>query len=247
MRYYLIALFLMGNAAIAQVPGYMGKRFSFFLEGNPTPALFVQNLNNTVIANPGGDQATTDKVNRFAFNFRPQVTMEYLVHRDVSIGLSYSRIGIGTTRAYLVPPRTEDDHEYELDPDVVKGDAAGLHFKFFKFNQSASVAPIGLYQTFSIYVTRTNTYDDKKSKVKQFKNDFLYPVASLSVGRQSMIAKNLIIKTGVEFGWAFVPFNFLFETPDDWTVQEYSGYNVHRSLFGHYIFSFNVAIGYTPF
>ena len=247
MRYYLSMFILLGSSAMAQVPGYMGKRFSFFLEGNPTPALFVQNSNNTVIANPGGDQANTDKVNRFAFNFRPQVTLEYLVHRDVSIGLSYSRINIGTARAYVVPPRTEDDHDYMLDMDVVKGDAAGIHLKFFKFRQSGSIAPIGFYQTFSVYATRTNTYDSKKSSTKQFKNDFVYPVASISVGRQSMIAKNLILKTGVEFGWAFVPFNFMMETEDAWTVQEYSGYNVHRSLFGHYLFNFNIAIGYTPF
>jgi hypothetical protein len=248
MKYCLwFVVMVAGSNISAQVPGFMGKRFSFFIEANPTPALFVQNSNNAVVANPGGDQSLPAKENRFAFNVRPQLTFEYLVHRDVSIGLSYSRISIGTARAYLLPGQDAENHEYNLNPDVVKGQAMGLHFKFYKFNRSASIAPIGYYQTLSIYGTQTNTYDSKKSKVKQFKNDFVYPVASLGIGRQAMIAKNLILKTGVEIGWAFVPFNFLKETADDWTVQEYSGYNVHRSLFGHYVFNINIAVGYIPF
>ncbi|HEY0742570.1 MAG TPA: hypothetical protein VGD40_13940 [Chryseosolibacter sp.] len=245
MKFYLILFCFVAGSAVAQVPGYMGKRLSIFLEGNPTPALFVQNSNNAVIADPGGDGANAAKVNRFAFNFRPQASIEYLVHRDVSLGVSYSRISIGTARAYTVDPTHEEQHVFSLNHDVVKGQAAGLHLKIFQFKKSASLAPIGFYQGFSVYVTQTNTYDTKKSKAKQFKNDFLYPVAAFTFGRQSMIAKNLLLKTGAEFGWAFVPFNFMTETIDDWNVQEYSGYNVHRSLFGSYLFNLNVAVGYT--
>lgn len=245
MKFYLMFFSLVAGSAFAQVPGYMGKRLSIFLEGNPTPALFVQNPNNAVIADPGGDGANAAKVNRFAFNFRPQVSLEYLVHRDVSLGVSYSRISIGTARAYVLAPEQEESHSFSLDHDVVRGQAAGLHLKFFQFKNSASLAPIGFYQGFSVYVTQTNTYDTKKSKAKQFKNDFLYPAATYSFGRQSMIAKNLLLKTGAEFGWAFVPFNFLTETQEDWNIQEYSGYNVHRSLFGSYLFNLNVALGYT--
>jgi hypothetical protein len=136
---------------------------------------------------------------------------------------------------------------YGIDQDVVKGQAAGFHIKFFQFGSSASIAPIGFYQTFSVYATMTNTYDTKKSNAKQFKYDFVYPVVTFSLGRQSMIAKNLILKTGVELGWAFVPNNFLEEAEEDWNVQEYAGYNVHRSLFGYYMFNLNVALGYTLF
>lgn len=230
----------------AQVPGFMGKRFTLFLEGNPTPAFFVQNQNNQLVYNFAGGARTND-VNRFAFNFRPQITAEYLVSRDVSMGISYSRIAVGTTRGYLDQYQDPGSTNYNVDQDVVRGQAAGLHLKFYGFDRSASIAPIGFYQTFSVYVTQTNTYDNKKSKVKQFKNDFIYPSATISMGRQSMIAKGLLLKTGVELGWAFVPINFLTETQDDWTMQEYAGYNLHQSLAGYYLFSLNVALGYTLF
>jgi hypothetical protein len=244
MRNALLLTMLLSSSAIAQVPGFLGKRFSIFLEGNPTPALFVQNSNNEVIVNPGGDDARTNSTNRFAFNFRPQVTAEYLLGRDVSLGLSYSQISIGTTRAYQI---NEDQYPYLINYDVVRGRSLGLHLKMYRFGSSASIAPIGFYSTIAVYMTQTNTYDTKKSKVKQFKNDFTYPVATLALGRQTMIAKNLLLKTGIEIGWAFVPINFMSEAEQDWTIQEYAGYNVHQSLVGHYIFNLNVALGYTLF
>ncbi len=242
MRYQLLVAWVLAAAgAYAQVPGFMGKRFSLFLEANPTPALLVQNANNETVVG-GGSRA--HKENLFAYTFRPQGTIEYLVHRDVSLGVSYSRISVGTVRGILTSPT---DSEFTADYDVIKGQALGLHVKLYKFNESNSIAPIGFYKTLSVYLTQTNSYENRKSKTKLFEKEFIYPVASLGVGRQSMIAKGLILKTGVEFGWAFVPFNFFKESEDEWTMQEYAGYNVHQSLFGHYLFNVNVAIGYMIF
>jgi hypothetical protein len=239
----IISLLLLSAALQAQVPGFMGKRFTVFLEGNPTPALFVQNANNQVVTNLL-DEARTDDVNKIAFTFRPQVTAEYLVSANVSLGFSYSRISVGTTRAYQTATTSDT---YMITQDVVKGQSIGVHFKLYRFKTSASIPPIGFYKTLSVYLTQTNTYDTKKSTAKQFKNDFVYPVGTFGIGRQTMIAKNLLLKTGAEFGWAFVPMNWLMETEDEWNVQEYAGYNVHRSLSGHYIFTLNVALGYTLF
>lgn len=246
---YTLVLLVNVFAAAAQVPGYMGKRFTIFADANPTPAFFVMNMNNTVLVNPGGDDARTQKVNRFAFNVRPQVTLEYLIHKRVSLGVSYSMPIVGTTRAYYTSAPSEiDGVEYNTDEyDVVKGQALGLHLKFYDFAGSASVPPIGYYRTINIFVTRTNTYDNKKSTAKQFRDDFMYPAVSFGVGRQSMLAKNLLLKTGVEFGWAFVPTNFLTEVEDDWNVQEYSGYSVHQSLAGYYLFNINIGLGYILF
>src|SRR6186713_2639606 len=112
MRYiFTLLLIYVTQAVIAQAPGFMGKRFTLFVDGNPTPALFVQNINNTVIVNPGGDDARTDKVNRFAFNIRPQVTAEYLVGHGIAVGLSYSMIMMGTTRAYVQGVEEEDGYD----------------------------------------------------------------------------------------------------------------------------------------
>lgn len=248
MKFRYALVFIIGAfAAEAQVPGFLGKRFMVFLDANPTPALFVQNINNVVTANLG-DHPRTELVNRFAFNIRPQVTAEYLVFQNFGVGISYSRLMMGTNRAYYDRPQLPgEDIDFLTDLDVVKGQAAGIHFKFYQFNSSASIPPIGYYQTLSVYFTQTNTYDDKKSTAKQFKNDFTYPVLSLSLGRQSMIAKNLLLKTGVEFGWALVPNNFISEGENSWDAQEYSGYNVHRSLFGYYCFNINIGLGYVVF
>jgi hypothetical protein len=240
----VVILLVWSLHAIGQVPGYMGKRFSIFLEANPTPALLVQNVNNKVVFNPGGETACAG-TNKFALNIRPQATIEYLVSRDVSLGFSYSRIGMGVSRAY--GPHTGNGSDYLYDMDVVRGQSAGFHIKLYHFKQSGSVAPIGYYTAYSGYMTQINSYDTKKSTRKIFLNDFQYPVAAMSFGRQSPLGKNLLLKTGFELGWAFVPYNFISDTPDAWTVQEYAGYHVQRSLFFNYLFSINIALGYIPF
>lgn len=245
----------------AQVPGFMGKRFMVWADINPTPALFVQNVNNSVVgarevSSTGGQSLAivgsgtqTDKSNWLAMNVRPQINAEYLFARRYSVGVSYSRIAVGTIHGYLDgPPSDQPDtyakDKYLRDLDVLKGTATGIHLKMYF---GGLIAPMGSYQTLALYLTKTNTYDNKKAAAKQFRNDFSYPVLTYSLGRQSMIAKNLLLKTGVEFGWAFVPVNFIFEDSDDWTVQDYSGYNAHRSLFGAYLFNINVGLGYVLF
>jgi hypothetical protein len=249
MRYLLAILFIYtSQLSLAQVPGFMGKRFTIFLDANPMPALFVQNINNTVTVNPGGDDARTDKVNRFAYNIRPQVTAEYLVAQRFAIGLSYHQMMVGTVRGYLPPEEENSSYpEYEKDPDVIRGQGVGIHFKFYHRTYSESIPPIGHYRTLSIYLTQSNTYDTKTSTTKQFKNEFVHPVATYSIGRQSMILKNVLFKTGIEMGFAFVPRNFIVEGKDEWTEQEYAGYNVHQSLAGYYFFNINLAIGFVAF
>ena len=224
---------------VAQNPGLMGKRFSFFLEANPTPAFLSRNMNNELITDPFED--TSAKVNRFAFNFRPQVTFEYLYSRDYSIGLSYSMIGTGTSRPSS--DRPYDNSSEDVDADVIRGNSVGLHWKRYRYEKSASIAPIGFYQTLSVYATQTNTYDTKRSHTKQFKDDFMYAVVSFGIGRQSMIANKLLLKTGVEIGTPIL--SALDDTGTSFT--EDAVHNVKRNLVGYYLFSFNVAIGYIPF
>jgi hypothetical protein len=255
----VFALFTM--VCQAQVPGYMGKRFMLWVDVNPTPALFVQNVNNSVVgardagAGSGdgiiaivGTGTQTDKSNWLAMNVRPQVTAEYLFARRFSVGVSYSQIAVGTVRGYYAGPmptkESGDQNKYLKDLDVLKGQATGIHLKMYF---GGLIAPMGSYQMLSVYLTKTNTYDNKKANAKQFRNDFSYPVLTYSLGRQTMIVKNLLLKTGVEIGWAFVPGNFMFEDRYDWNAQDYSGYSAHQSLFGSYLFNINVGLGYVLF
>ena len=246
----------------AQVPGFMGKRFMLWADINPTPALFVQNVNNSVIGarDEGllgegssvleglGAGTQTDKSNWLAMNVRPQVTAEYLFARRYSVGVSYSQIAVGTVHGYYEGPppaaNSGEQYTYLKDLDVLKGTATGIHLKMYF---GGMIAPMGSYQTLSVYLTKTNTYDNKKATAKQFRDDFSYPVVTYSLGRQFMVVKNLLIKTGVEIGWAFVPGNFLLEDRYDWTAQEYSGYSAHQSLAGSYLFNINVGVGYVLF
>lgn len=245
MRLGCLIVFILGAlSSQAQVPGFVGKRFSVFLDANPSPAVFAQSPGNKLMVDldAGTNMATT---NRFAFNTRPQVTAEYQLFKRHAIGVSYSRASFGTTRGYYMSPPVEgQEYSYQYDPDVVKGDALGLHLKFY---YSTTVAPIGYYQTLSVYYTRLNTYDTKSSGAKQFRDDFKYPVVTMQMGRQSMPVKNLLVRAGFEFGWAFVPGNFLTESESDWNADDFSGYKVHQSLMGYYLFNLTLGVGYVLF
>jgi|GEM_PF-2122873 len=250
----VILLTLLAGTAAAQVPGYMGKRFTIFLDGNVAPAMFVQNENNALAVRslfagsdlPGSNIEDRPYKKGFAFNYRPQATLEYLVRRRLALGVSYSRLQMGTVRAYQTGGETSDT-DYKTDFDVVKGMATGFHIKLYADSRSEAIAPLGFYHMLSVYLTQTNTYDDKHSKVKQFRDDFKYPVVSYGWGKQTMFARNFLVKTGVELGYAFVPGNYMKEDRYEWTVQEYSGYNVHGSLLGYYLINVSIAVGYIPF
>lgn len=246
MRLCCLILFTLGAlTSQAQVPGFIGKRFSVFLDANPSPAVFAQSSSNKLMVDLDGENAPLATTNRFAFTTRPQVTAEYQFSKRHSIGVSYSRASFGTTKAYYrSAPAEGDEHTYNYDNDVVKGDALGLHIKFY---YSTTVAPIGYYQTLSVYYTRLNTYEDKSSSAKQFRDDFKYPVVTMQLGRQSMPVKNLLIRAGFEFGWAFVPGNFLSEAEDQWNAAEFSAYNAHRSTMGYYLFNITLGVGYVLF
>jgi hypothetical protein len=237
-------LWFTATLACGQVPGYLGKRFTVFLEANPTPALLVQNTNNALILS--GDDSYSRKKNAFAFNFRPQAEIDYLITRDFSAGILFGTVMAGTTRAFDAPdgPATVSRH---LSPAVIKGYSAGVRLKFFRFRKSATIAPIGLYKTFTIAVNRINVYESLASSQSLVEKDMVKPVISLGVGRQSIIARNVLLKTGIEVGMAIVPFNFLTEADDEWTSGEFTIHQMHRSLFGYHLFSVNVALGYIPF
>jgi hypothetical protein len=245
MRLGCLILFILGAlSSQAQVPGFVGKRFSVFVDANPSPAVFAQSPSNKLMVDLDGDNGPWATTNRFAFTTRPQITAEYQVFKRHSIGVSYSRTSYGTTKAYYDSnPLEGQEHNYRTENDVVKGDALGLHIKYY---YSTTVAPIGYYQTLSVYYTRFNTYDDKGSSAKQFRDDFKYPVLTMQLGRQSMPVKNLLIRAGFEFGWAFVPGDFVSDE-EQWDAMEYSAYNAHRSTMGYYLFNLTLGVGYVLF
>jgi hypothetical protein len=229
----------------AQVPGYLGKRFTLFLEANPTPAFLVQNTNNALIFHPGSE-SFAGKRNPLAFNLRPQVELDYLVHRDFSIGFRGSYVMAGTTRAMDI---SDESGEFMsvFDPAVIKGQSLGINLKFFRFKKSASIAPIGFYKNISIMVSMANVYGRMSSNEKIHGADVVAPVVAFGLGRQSIIARNILLKTGFELSFTGVQMNFLTEREEDWSAEEFTKYNMHRSLFSYNLFTLNVALGYISF
>lgn len=238
MRYCVILLLLCSAViAKAQVPGYMGKRFSVFAQGYMFPAIFVANTRSELIYN----NETYQTYNPLAFTARPQVTVEYLIKKDFAMGLSYNQFAMGTAKQLEDP---NDPGSYIYNADVVRGQSIGLHFKFYRPNTLAAVAPLGMYCTGSIYYSIFNTYDDRKSTKKQLAKDLGRPVLAVEFGRQSMIAKRVLLKTGIEVGCAVTAFN-LSESMDD--QEEDASWLAQKSVFGYYVFNFNVGVGYLVF
>jgi hypothetical protein len=227
-----------------QVPGYLGKRLTVFAEINPMPAVLVQNTNNALVFTVG-DDSFLGKKNAFAFNVRPQLEIDYLLSRDFSVGMIGGYLMTGTTRAYDGPDVPGMNPRY-LDAAAVKGYSAGVRMKFFRFKKSSTIAPIGLYKTVSLVLNRANSYDDFSTRTSLLAKDVQVPVVSFGLGRQSIIARSLLLKTGFELGLPMVPLNFLNESSGEWTSDEYTRYHLHRSLAGYNLICFNVAIGYIP-
>jgi hypothetical protein len=247
MKYLLTMIMAIIITAIqAQVPGYLGKRFSLFFDANPTPAFLVQNTNNSIIVRSRDESAYSARNNPFAFNFRPQLEVDYLIHRDFSLGLLVNYIMIGTATAADLDDAINEPTRV-VSGGAVKGAAAGVRLKFFRYRKSSSIAPIGLYKTISISAVRVNAFENFSSPSPLLSGNIYAPVVSFGIGRQSMFAKNFLVKTGLEFGFAGVPFDFLTESDDDWTAQEYTRNNLYKSLFAYSLFSLNIAIGYIPF
>ncbi len=242
--YTLLFSFFLFQAAFAQVPGYMGKRAWVSADLNFAPALFNMNKNHMVIRKYILDnEARATGQNLFAVNYRPQLNFEYLVGRNVALGLSYSIIRTGTVK--------ELEHTNEeidgLHHDLLKGSSFGFHMKKFKFDKSASIAPIGYYWTLGLAAAKFNTYSSKESMQGQFSKDVINPVATLGVGKQKVLFDKFIFNSGVEFGWSFMPKDFMDESISATHPHSESIHHVYNSMFGYYVFNIKLSCGYLAF
>jgi hypothetical protein len=245
MKYWIyIGMLVFSLGGHAQVPGYLGKRFSVLLDANPSPALLNQNTNNSIVTTSNGEAYGRKRL--FAFNIRPEVELNYLLHRDVSVGLSYGLSGTGTVYGRRL---SEDNVVEEFTPafGVLKGQFAGVSFKFFSFKKSASIAPIGYYKSVSMQVSRVNAYSDLQSTQRLVPNDVISPVLFLGFGRQSMITRNVLLKTGVQVGLTIVATRAITEDQASWSEEEFSKLHLQRSIAAYNLVNFQIALGYIPF
>jgi hypothetical protein len=246
MKFRLILILtLAGFSLKAQVPGYLGKRFTVFLDANPFPALVAPNMNNALVFQ-SDTRTFVGKRNAFAFNIRPQLEIDYLVSRDFSLGLFANYILTGTTTATELTD-TNGELSTAYQNGVVKGQSAGITLKFFSFRKSASIAPIGFYKSVTVGLTRANVYERMDSDKKVIEKDLLAPVLYLGIGRQSVVARNILVRTGLVIGVTGVPFDFLTSDEQAWPPSDFNRHFLHRSLFAYNVVNFSVAVGYIPF
>jgi hypothetical protein len=244
----LLSILLLAQAAQAQVPGYMGKRAWFTADLNFAPAFFNMNENHMVIRKGILEEGARAKgTNLFAINYRPQFNFEYLVGKNIALGLSYSIIKTGTVKELDIDNPEIDGMYY----DILKGNSFGFHMKKFKYGESASIAPIGYYWTLGVAAAKFNTYASKTSKEGQFSKDVINPVVTLGVGKQKVLFDRFLLNSGVEYGWSFLPqsmledtgyFNTVFDNP-----QQNSIHHAFNSMLGYYLFNIKVSVGMLAF
>ena len=247
MKYIVILisfLFFQQNG-MAQVPGYMGKRAWITADFNFAPALFNMNKNHMIIKEDFLDGYSRAKgQNPWAINYRPEINFEYLTGRDVALGLSWGSVRTGTIKEL-------ESHNPEIAGtyyDILKGNAFGVHIKKFKFDKSASIAPIGYYWKLGLLATRFNTYSSNESKKGQFSETVTNPVITLGIGKQKVLFDRLLLNTGMEFGYSFMPK----DTTDDGSTttshpNDVSIHHVYSSMLGYYLFNLKVSCGYLAF
>ena len=244
---FLILFLFLQQMASAQVPGYMGKKAWVTADFNFAPAFFNMNQNHMVMKKGVLDtEARAKGQNVWAINYRPEFNFEYLVGRDVALGLSYSLLKTGTVKELeSTNPEIDGFHH-----DILKGNAIGFHLKKFKYSKSASIAPIGYYWKLGIAASRWNTYSSKESTIGQFSKTVTNPVLTLGVGKQKVLFDRFLLNTGMEFGWSFLPKDVVDEIKGNEITPHAHDVSIHHaysSMFGYYLFNMKVSVGYLAF
>ncbi len=229
-----ILLLISTLTASAQVPGFMGKRALLMLDFNPAPALLNMNVNHKVTADITGE-ARAAATNPFAFNIRPQLSFEYLLGKSIAMGMNLQQVVTGTII-------DEDAMTTYGGYGVLKGNAAGISLKFYKFRKGGAVAPLGLYSSLNLDMYKINAYSSLRNKTKLLQEDINYPVASWGFGKQFMPVPRLLVGTGAEIGLAFISID-----ENESTASLYTREAVEMSTFAYHLFNFKVSVGYMLF
>lgn len=249
MKYLLTVLVFSSvmSVANAQVPGYLGKRAWVTGDLYFAPALFNMNQNHMNVESENwlDIENRAKGTNLLAFNYRPQVKFEYLVGRNIALGLTYSLIRTGTVKELESTNPDINGIHY----DLIKGSSLGFHIKKFSFEKSASIAPIGYYWTYGVTATKFNTYSPAFPKQGQFSKDVINPVITIGFGKQTVLFDKFIIDSGAELGWSFMPkdakgLEYMEEGDHE---QSLSIHHAYRSMLGYYLFNLKVAVGCLAF
>ena len=127
----------------------------------------------------------------FHFNFFPEVSVNKIMSRRISLGITCSHNNFNKNYYYEKPNYT------------VVSNSIGLNIRFFKLKKKESIAPIGLFCDLNIrnyFSTATHyTYSFLGGTSSSTQSVCMYIQPSIAFGRQGIFYNKLVANTGVFF------------------------------------------------
>jgi hypothetical protein len=224
--------------ALAQSPGYMGKKLIVHYENSFMQTYRHPNSKGRAVSAYGAENVF------FSFNSTHSFAAEYVTGRRRTWGLSlkYLRTGVFTSNNYysLSPPR------YPLG--IIRAYGIGIKTKGFN---SKYIAPWGFYREWEFFVLMhrmENFYPSKYYPVKPA--TVVYPMfknagASFAFGKQRVIADKITLNYGAKLGILFIRDYYSTYDHPQFTEEELrvKTNSTHR-LFRHQLFSITTGIGF---
>ncbi len=176
--YIIISMFVcIGfQSAMAQVPGYAGKRFSVNAEINTTPALYKINYNTDEYLD------LLDYPN-LGVNLTTCLGVEYVLSKRTVAGVNYKFNALNTPLqvVYSDPVYVDGDPIYNayFGDSKIKNTYWGYYFKFYRYSTRGTIAPIGRFHQLELITGkgRMETGDNVITEYALFSenaNDFTY-------------------------------------------------------------------------
>ncbi|MDZ4758308.1 MAG: hypothetical protein SGJ10_09235 [Bacteroidota bacterium] len=174
------------KGAWAQVPGFIGKKFSasaglmFFPAFNAT-----YNNRENILPILGGE------ISFFGMNWIKNLNLDYAKSRTTTVGLDYQNM---RTSDFVVPSTSSSNHKAIR---YVHANSVGVNFKIFNEDKGA-LAPIGNFQKLGLNMLLTRSYDSLDNILKAYptKNHFL--TFTYGFGKRIILYKYFTFTYGVD-------------------------------------------------
>jgi hypothetical protein len=241
----------------AQVPGYMGKRFSLEYSNYFSPSL----LNPT---------ASVSEQGSLGLNTTHCVNAEYSIkmRTNFCLGVQFFKTGVHAGSNYTATYydngySNTNNVDYKPSSDLpmqLKTTNISLGFKFFR---PGFIAPIGKYQKLEfIFLLDKVSYErsafylhtspPSRINLGAGEYDFKSAAIALTFGRQRVLFNSIIIDSGFRFG---VSTNAVFSFIKDDLLDDSYGLpfedqlktKVNQRIFAAQLFSFHLGIGFLAF
>lgn len=269
---FLLFFLAFGLLSSAQVPGYMGKRFSIGYSNYFLPTGF----------GPGANADSPEVLSTAGLNTTHCLNLEYIIKSSTNfcVSLQTAKTGMnpGEIAVYAYDPYTNNSQYYSFKydekpykPMQIRAVNLGLGFKFF---QSGSLSPIGKYKkvellfmfnhltykknSFTYYDSYYSTYGAyRTATVGTGDYQFNTFAIAYTIGRSRVLFDKLVFDCGVRFGvtpagiWGYVNQNgdFLNSSSSSYVlaIEKDFRYHTNMRMFRYQLFNFHIGLGFLAF